>query len=132
MFKRLILVTLLLCPLQLVGQETKAIPAKDEECGLLQSELAFFKVSVWDKRQKRFVNDLKYTDFEVVEGKERYELDYFLTPAENSVTGEHDNRYAVGFVIRYPSRKVWYHVKIRIKNPLLRDLVVDAPPAYFY
>ena len=107
---------------------------EDFECGLTDPPLLKFAVSVWDRRQKAYVRNLHYTDFEILEdGKVLPWIDYFTKPSDEAASAEVVQYYVLGVLVDDWKQNRWHKLKIGLKSPKpMKDLVIVAPAGYFY
>jgi hypothetical protein len=134
----LILFTIFFLSNMVLSQETKqpALSEKEDfECGLTKPPLVKLFVSVWDPKEKVYVLNLSYTDFEIFAEKHKTPLpiDYFLKPDEKTASEEAVYQYMIGFLTDDARRKKWRKIKIKLKpSERTKDFIVIAPNGYFY
>ncbi len=107
---------------------------EDPDCGLVYPDLVKLTVSVWNAKERKFINNLNATDLEIHEGGRIYKLDYFVKPNNFEVSELPKNSYVIGFIPDDFMRKTWRHLEVKVKNLRgSRNLIVKVSPnGYFY
>ncbi len=105
----------------------------DVECGLIRPEIVKVRVSVWDRKTNDYVSSLDWRNFEILEGDQVFEVEYFIPPGK-TVDGERrKNEYTLGFTPSDLRRKKWRNLRVRLKSVNAQSLSIRLTPnKYFY
>jgi hypothetical protein len=108
-------------------QPTSSLMNDDRSCGLRSPVAMTMMVSVWSNKRSEFIDDLTCTDFEIHDGLDVREIDYFLRPSEAGTSLRKQNEYTLGFFRQSWEDKTPPTVKIKVKKPI-QGLVIRVTP----